>query len=64
MFDPSTDLPDVTSIESVHLPTRIRNALSEGGLCTLGEIRKSTDKTLLSLQDFGRGSLRWLRENL
>jgi DNA-directed RNA polymerase alpha subunit len=64
MLDPSADLPDETPIVAVRLPTRIFNALSSAGLRTLGEIRESNDATLLSFQDLGRGSVRWLRERL
>ena len=64
MLDPSADFPDETPLVTVRLPTRIFNALSNAGLRTLGEIRESSDKTLLSFQDLGRGSLRWLRERL
>jgi DNA-directed RNA polymerase alpha subunit len=64
MLDPSADLPDEIPIAAVRLPTRIFNALSSAGLRTLGEVRESSDKTLLSLQDLGGGSVRWLRERL
>ena len=64
MLDPSADLPDETPIRGVRLPTRISNALLNAGLSTLGEIRESSDATLLSFQDLGGGSVRWLRERL
>ena len=64
MLDPSADLPDETPIKAVRLPTRIFNALSSAGLSTLGEIRVTSDATLLSFQDLGAGSVRWLRERL
>lgn len=64
MLDLSPDLPDETPIGAVRMPTRIFNALSNAGLRTLGEVRESSDKTLLSLQDLGGGSLRWLRARL
>jgi hypothetical protein len=57
-------LPDDTLIEKVRLSTRIRNALSASGLKTVGEIRGTSDATLLSLQDIGRGSVAHLREAL
>jgi DNA-directed RNA polymerase alpha subunit len=64
MFDPSTDLPDDTPVETVRFPTRILNALSYAGVRTIGEIRESSDETLAGLPDFGRGSIRWLREKI
>ena len=64
MLDPSADLPDETPITAVRLPTRISNALSNAGLRTLGEVRDSSDAALLSFQDLGGGSVRWLRERL
>jgi DNA-directed RNA polymerase alpha subunit len=62
MFDPSTDLPDDTPVETVRFPIRILNALSYAGVRTIGEIRESIDETLAGLPDLGRGSIRWLRE--
>lgn len=55
------DLPDDTPIEDVELPPRLRNALLEAGYETVGEVRKTSDGTLLSLQNFGHRSLRHLR---
>ena len=64
MLDPSADLPNETSITDVRLPTRIANALSNAGLRTLGEVRESSDAILLTFQDVGPGTVRWLRERL
>jgi hypothetical protein len=36
---PTTELPDDIKIDQVRLSTRIRNALREAGLKTVGEIR-------------------------
>jgi DNA-directed RNA polymerase alpha subunit len=63
-FDPTPELPDDTSIDRVRLPTRIRNVLDAAGLKTVGEVREISDDTLLSFQDFGRGSVAFLRKTL
>jgi DNA-directed RNA polymerase alpha subunit len=64
LIDPTPELPDDTPIENVQLPTRLRNALADAGLKTLGEVRETADETLLSFQDFGPGSLTHLRQTL
>lgn len=64
MLNLSPELPDETPISEVELSTRIRNALSVGGLKTVGEVREASDATLLSLNDFGQGSLTQLPEML
>jgi len=64
MLYPAPDLPDDTLVERIHFSTRIRNALTAGGLKTAGEIREASDATLLSLQNLGPGSLCHLREKL
>jgi DNA-directed RNA polymerase alpha subunit len=64
MVDPTLELPDETAIEDVRFSTRIRNVLAAGGLKTVGEIRETTDKTLLSFQGLGPGSVTRLREAL
>ena len=46
MFDPVPNLPDDTLIEMVRFPAMIRNALTAGGLKTIGEIRASPDGEL------------------
>jgi DNA-directed RNA polymerase alpha subunit len=38
--------------------------LNAAGIKTVGEVRKTSDKTLLSLQDLGQGSVTHLRETL
>jgi hypothetical protein len=52
-IDPTPELPDDTPIENVRFPTRLRNALATAGLKTVGEVRETPDKTLLSVQDLG-----------
>lgn len=64
MFDLGPELPDDTLIEMVRIPTRIRNAVKLAGLKTIGELRETTDETLASLPDLGRGSVKWLRVRL
>ena len=61
---PTPELPDDTPIDHVRFATRIRNALNAAGIKTVGEVRKTSDKTLLSLQDLGPGSVAHLRETL
>ena len=64
MLYPAPELPDDTLVENVRFSTRIRNALTAGGLKTVGEIREASDATLLSLQDLGPSSVTHLRETL
>ena len=59
---PTPSLPDDTRLDAITLPTRIRNALKHNGLQTVGDVRETSDKTLFSFQDFGRGSLTFCRE--
>ena len=64
LLDPTPELPDDTMIQDVRFATRIRNALNAAGLKTVGEVRETSDATLLSLQDLGPGSVAHLRETL
>jgi DNA-directed RNA polymerase alpha subunit len=64
MLYPAQDLPDTTPIDNVRFSTRIRNALAATGWKTVGEIRESSDATLLGLQDLGSSSVAHLRETL
>ncbi len=57
LFNPSVDLPDETTVETVQFPTRIYNALSRADR-TLGEIREPSDEMLASFPDLGRGSVK------
>jgi DNA-directed RNA polymerase alpha subunit len=61
---PTPELPDNTPIEHVRLATRIRNALNSAGIKTVGEVRETSDETLLSMQDLGKTSVSNLRETL
>ena len=64
MVVPTPELPDDTPIERVLFSTRIQNALQAADLKTVGEVREISDETLISLPDFGRGSLSELRRKL
>jgi DNA-directed RNA polymerase alpha subunit len=64
MVAPTAELPDDTPIERVLFPTRIQNALRTAGLQTVGEVRETSDETLISLPAFGKSSLADLREKL
>jgi len=64
LLDPTPELPDDTMIQDVRFATRIRNALNAAGLKTVGEVRETSDATLLSLQDLGHNSVAHLRETL
>ena len=61
---PTPELPDDMPIERVLFSTRIQNALRAADLKTIGEVREMSDETLISLPDFGRGSLSDLRRKL
>jgi DNA-directed RNA polymerase alpha subunit len=63
-LDPTPELPDDTPIDRVRFPARIRNVLDRSGLKTVGDVRELSDETLLSFQDFGKGSVALLRETL
>jgi DNA-directed RNA polymerase alpha subunit len=64
MLRPTPELPDDTAICDVDLPTRIRNALTDAGLRTVGEVRETSDNILLSFHDLGNGSVAYLRQTL
>jgi DNA-directed RNA polymerase alpha subunit len=62
--DPTPELPDQTLIADVRFPTRVRNVLATTGLKTVGNVRETTDETLLNLQDLGSVSVKHLRLTL
>jgi hypothetical protein len=64
MLYPAPELPDVALIEHVRFSTRIRNALNAAGMKTIGEVRETSDDTLLSLRDLGPDSVAHLRKAL
>jgi DNA-directed RNA polymerase alpha subunit len=61
MIVPMPDLPDDTPLADLELPTRIRNALRDNGLKTVGEVKSTPDKDLLSFQNFSYHSLAFVR---
>jgi DNA-directed RNA polymerase alpha subunit len=64
MVAPTPELPDDTPIDRVLFSIRIQNALRAADLKTVGDVREVSDETLISLPDFGRGSLSELRKKL
>ena len=58
MIKPTPESPNDTSIDVVDLSTRIHNALKFAGLKTIRDVRESSDRTLLSLQDLGPVSVK------
>jgi DNA-directed RNA polymerase alpha subunit len=64
MFAPTPELPDDTPIERVIFSARIQNGLRAAALKNVGEVRETSDATLLSLRDLGPGSVFHLRETL
>ena len=64
MFYPASELPDDTLILNVRFSTRIRKALNAEGMKTIGEIREASDAKLLSLPNFGKESVAYLRQAL
>jgi DNA-directed RNA polymerase alpha subunit len=63
-LEPTPELPDDTPIREVGFPTRTKNALFAAGLKTVGEVREMSDEALLSLPDFGKASVAYLRDTL
>ncbi len=63
-LDPTPELPDETPIERVRFPTRIRNVFSAEGQQTVGQVRETSDATLLSFPDLGPSSVAHVRETL
>ena len=64
MLYPAPELPDGTLILNVRFSTRIRKALNAEGMKTIGEIREASDAKLLSLADFRKESVAYLRQTL
>jgi Bacterial RNA polymerase, alpha chain C terminal domain len=64
MLAPTPELPDDTPIERVLFSTRTQNAFRAADPKTVGEVREISDETLISLPDFGEGSLCGLRKKL
>jgi Bacterial RNA polymerase, alpha chain C terminal domain len=64
MLDPSPDLPNDTLLQHVNVPVRIRNALTSGGLRTVGEVRETSASDLLTFQNVGLRTIAVIRELL
>jgi DNA-directed RNA polymerase alpha subunit len=58
-YDPDPNLPD-----GVSLDPRTKRALVAAGLKTLGDVRKTSDAALLSIQNLGKKSVTRLRNEL
>jgi DNA-directed RNA polymerase alpha subunit len=63
-YNPDPNLPDDVCITRVRFPHRIKWALVAAGLKTIGDVRKSSDAVLLSIQNLGQGSVTRLRNEL
>jgi DNA-directed RNA polymerase alpha subunit len=63
-LEPTPELRDKTPTREVGFPSRIKNALFAAGLKTVGEVRETSDEALLSLPNFGKASVAYLRETL
>jgi DNA-directed RNA polymerase alpha subunit len=56
-YDPDPNLPDDVSIDLVRFPHRIKWALVAAGLKTVGDVRGTSDSTLLGTQNLGQISV-------
>jgi DNA-directed RNA polymerase alpha subunit len=63
-YDPDPNLPDYVSIDQVRFSHRIKWALVAAGLKTVGDVRNTSDATLLSIQNLGQNSVTRLRNEL
>jgi DNA-directed RNA polymerase alpha subunit len=63
-YDPDPNLPDGVSIDQVRLRPSTKRALVAAGLKTVGDVRKTSDAVLLSIQNLGRRSVKRLRNEL
>jgi len=63
-YDPDPDLPDDVSIDQVRFSHRIKWALVAAGLKTVGDVRRTSDATLLGIQNLGQSSVTRLRNEL
>jgi hypothetical protein len=48
MLDPASELPDDTPFDRVRFPPRIINVLTAAGVRSIGEVRETSDYSLLS----------------
>jgi DNA-directed RNA polymerase alpha subunit len=61
---PMPELPDDTPVWRVRFSPVIRNALHKAGVQTIGEIREASDTSLLSFQNWGKGSVTYSRKTI
>jgi DNA-directed RNA polymerase alpha subunit len=62
--DANRKLPDDASIHQIKLQPAIKRALIAAGLKTVGDVRRTSDPMLLSIQNLGRRSVTRLRNEL
>lgn len=65
MLAPTPDLPDDTPLSGLLLATRLVNVFREADFTTVGKVRNSSDRTLLSLRDMAahqkeHGAVHWI----
>ena len=63
-YDPDPNLPDDVSIDQVRFPPRIKWALVAASLKTVGDVRKTSDAVLSSIQNLGKKAVPRLRNEL
>jgi hypothetical protein len=63
-YNPGPNLPDDVSIVQVRLRPSTRRALVAAGLKTVGDVRKTSDLVLLSIQNLGKNTVARLRNEL
>jgi DNA-directed RNA polymerase alpha subunit len=63
-YNPDPNLPDDLSIDQVRLRPGVKRALVAAGLKTIGDVRKTSDAMLSSIQNLGRKSITRLRNEL
>jgi DNA-directed RNA polymerase alpha subunit len=63
-YNPDPNLPDDLSIHQVRLRPGIKRALAAAGLKTIGDVRKTSDAMLFSIQSLGWKSVARLRIEL
>jgi len=63
-YYPDPNLPDDVSINQVRLRPSTKRALIAAGLKTVGDVRKTSDAVLLSIQNLGKKTVPRLRNEL
>jgi hypothetical protein len=62
-YHPDPDLPDDVSIDQVRFRPSAKRALVAAGLRTVGDVRKTSDAVLMSIQNLGRNRSRACETN-